>query len=217
MISSVLFDFDGTLVHTAPGILAVFRKTLDEAGVPAVEPIDERVIGPPLLATLTRLTGIHEPDRLDRIARAFKASYDADGVLQADPYPGLAVVLAGLAADRRRSFVVTNKRQVPARTIALRLGIMPQLAGLYSLDTLTPPAVKKQVVVAHLLAEHGIVPQAAVLVGDSVEDAEAAAANDIRFIAATYGYGSPLSFTTVAPAATLDRLGDLPRVLASLD
>ena len=217
MITTVLFDFDGTLVHTAPGILAGFRKVLDDAGVAPVEPIDERVIGPPLMSTLTRLTGIHESARLDQLAKAFKATYDADGVLHAEPYPGLDDVLAALVAGRRQPFVVTNKRQVPALMIAERLGMLPHLAGLYSLDTLTPPAAKKRAVVAHLLAEHGITADAAIMVGDSTDDADAAAANGVRFIAVTYGYGSPLSFTDAVPAATLGRLTELPGLLGSLD
>jgi len=217
MIAAVLFDLDGTLVHSAPGILVSFRKTFDEAGIRAVESVDERVIGPPLVATLRRLTGIEDELRIGELARAFKAIYDTHGVLAAEPYPGLGEVLGALAAARRQSFMVTNKRQLPARLIAERLGIMPHLAGLYSLDTLTPPASKKRTVVAHLLAEHGIDATTAVLVGDSVEDAEAAASNGVRFVACTYGYGSPFAFTEAAPAATLDRLADLPDVLARLD
>ncbi len=217
MISAVLFDFDGTLVHTAPGILAGFRSVLGKAGITPVEPVDERVIGPPLLATLKRLTGIADGPALDRLAAAFKATYDADGILGAEPYPGLMPLLGALAADRRRAFVVTNKRQLPARAIADRLGITPRLTALYSLDSLTPPAPRKQAVVARLLADHAIDPSAAVLVGDSAEDGEAAAGNGVRFIAATYGYGTPLGVTGVPVFAELDRLDRLADMLRRLD
>lgn len=217
MITTVLFDFDGTLVHTAPGILAGFRNVLDAAGVRAVQAIDERVIGPPLLATLQRLTGLDAGPEIDRLAAAFKATYDADGILQAEPYPGLEDTLAALAAAGRRAYVVTNKRQVPARAIADRLGLLPRLAGLYSLDSLTLPAPRKQAVVAHLLAAHAVAARSAVLVGDSAEDAEAAAGNGLRFIAVTYGYGAPLAFAGAPAAATLDRLAELPDLLRRLD
>lgn len=216
MISTILFDFDGTLVHTAPGILAGFRKVLAEAGIEPADSVDERVIGPPLLATLRRLTGLAAGSDLDRLATAFRETYDADGVLDADPYPGLAGMFDALDAHRRRSFIVTNKRQVPARAIAERLGIGPRVAGLYSLDSLSPPAPRKQAVVARLLADHAIVPDTAVFVGDSAEDADAAAGNGVRFIAVAYGYGSP-SASGVPAAATLDRLADLPDILHRLD
>ena len=58
---------------------------------------------------------------------------------------------------------------------------------------------------------------AAVLVGDSAEDAEAGAENGVRFIAAAYGYGDPASFTRAAAAGTISALADLPALLARLD
>lgn len=216
-ITSVLFDFDGTLVHTAPGVLLGFRTVFADAGITPVESVDERVIGPPLAATLTRLAGTDDPVTIARLARDFAAIYDSEGVLNADPYPGLDNVLATLSAAGRRSFIVTNKRQVPARAIADRLGILRQFVALYSRDSIIPPAPSKEAMVARLLADHAIEPRHTVLVGDSHEDATAAAAHGIRFIAATYGYGSPLSATGVTPAATLNRIADLPAVLAQLE
>ena len=60
-------------------------------------------------------------------------------------------------------------------------------------------------------AQPGIDAGTAALVGDSVEDAEAAASNGVHFVAATYGYGAPLAFTEAAPAAT----NTVPRPVAS--
>ena len=200
MITAVLFDLDGTLVHSSPGVLASFRKTFDAEGIVPVATVDESVIGPPLLATLTRLTGIHDADRLQQLARTFKATYDTEGVLHADPYAGMTDVLKRLSDARCRSFIVTNKRLVPARMIAERLGMTPYLAGVYALDSFTPPAPRKRNVVANILAEHGIAATAALMVGDSEDDADAAAANSVRFVAAMYGYGAPLSFADSVPA-----------------
>ena len=216
MISAVMFDLDGTLVHSSPGVLASFRTTFETEGVTAIAPIDEAVIGPPLLATLTRLTGIVDGDRLHQLARTFKATYDVEGVLRADPYPGMDDVLRQLADTKCQLFLVTNKRLAPARMMAERLGMLNRLAGVYALDSFTPPAARKRTVVASLLAEHGIAAAAALMVGDSVEDADAAAANGVRFIAVTYGYGSPLSFADAVPAGALVRLADLPALIAGL-
>lgn len=217
MITDVLLDLDGTLVHSAPGILGTFSTVLADAGITPVDAVDERVIGPPLVPTLQRLSGLPGGPDLDRIAAAFRRLYDSKGAMEADPYPGMGDVLRAIQATGRRSFIVTNKRKVPAHAIAERLGISGFLAGLYTLDTLEPPAARKQEVVAHILRAHSIAPSSAVLVGDSVEDAAAAAANEVRFVAAAYGYGTPSAFTAAAPAATLTRLADLPAVLAALD
>ncbi len=217
MITDVLFDLDGTLVHSAPGILGTFSTVLADAGIQPVDAVDERVIGPPLVPTLQRLSGLPSGPELDRIAAAFRVLYDSKGAMEADPYPGMDDVLRAIRAAGRRSFIVTNKRKIPARAIAERLGISAFLSGLYTLDTLEPPAARKQEVVAHILRSHGIAPSSAVLVGDSVEDAAAAAANHVPFVAANYGYGTPAAFTEAQPAGMVDRLSDLPAVLAALD
>lgn len=215
MIRAVLFDLDGTLVHSSPGVLDSFRQTFATAGVTAVDHIDERVIGPPLRATLERLTGIVDGARLDELAETFRGIYDSAGAMAAEPYPRLDDVFAALDDAQRRAFIVTNKRIHPARLIADRLGLTARLAGVYALDSYAPPAARKRVVVERVLAEHMIAPGSAVMVGDSLEDAEAAAGNGVAFIAATYGYGSPIG--TTRPAAIIERLADLPTALERLD
>lgn len=215
MIEAVLFDLDGTLVHSSPGVLESFRRTFITAGVAAVDTIDERVIGPPLRSTLERLTGLTNPARIDHLAAVFREVYDTEGAMAADPYPGLDDVLDALAATGSRAFIVTNKRIHPARLIADRLGLTARLAGVYALDSYTPAAARKQVVIARVLAEHRLDATATVMVGDSVEDGEAAEANGVAFIAATYGYGSPLN--APRPAAVIGELADLPAALMRLN
>jgi phosphoglycolate phosphatase len=217
MISAVLFDLDGTLIHSAPGILAGFNKVLGEAGLTPRETVDERVIGPPLLQTLKRLTGMDDGPELQRIAASFRDIYDTVGVQLAEPYPQLIETLQVIAASGRDSYMVTNKRIVPTRLIADRLGMTALMRGLYSPDYFNPPLPRKGAVVEFLLAHHGVNAANAVLVGDSVEDAEAAASNGVRFIAVSYGYGNPGAFTGTPASAALERLGELPAVLARLD
>ncbi|MEA3245923.1 MAG: HAD family hydrolase [Gemmatimonadota bacterium] len=217
MITGVLFDFDGTLVHTAPGILAGFRRVFAEAGMTPVEPIDERVIGPPLAATIRRLAGDAAPERLAALAAAFAATYDADGVEMAFPYPGMSETLEALAGEGRRMFVVTNKRIVPARMIAERLGIAARLEGLYSPDAVAPRAANKADLVGRVMVAHRLEAAATIVVGDSADDANAAHANRLRFVAAAYGYGDPSAAAGPPPSAVLDELRALPEVLRRLD
>ena len=217
MIETVLCDLDGTLVDTAPGILESWRRALELEGLTARIALDESVIGPPLGDTILRLTDLSDPSRVESLASTFKRVYDATGVLAVVAYPGLLQVLDTLVRGGRRVYVVTNKRESPARSISDSLGMSPFLSGLYGADTLRPSPGEKSRVVASMLATHRIDPAGAVMIGDSADDRRAASYNGIRFLAATYGYGDPVAPAPDPIAERLCRISDLPRVLAGLE
>jgi phosphoglycolate phosphatase-like HAD superfamily hydrolase len=54
------------------------------------------------------------------------------------------------------------------------------------------------------------------MVGDTVEDAVAAHANALFFVAATYGYGTPTVDAPSAPLGTIASLRELPECLTGL-
>ena len=84
----VLFDLDGTLIDSAPAILASYREAFAAAGRTPVMPIDAGIVGPPLLETLEMLTGSTEPALIAELAAHFKASYDTTGYRQTAAYDG---------------------------------------------------------------------------------------------------------------------------------
>ena len=75
----IVFDLDGTLIDSAPAILASFRAAFVHTGIAPAVAIDESVIGPPLTETLQLLSGSDDPALIGRLAEAFKASYDGAG------------------------------------------------------------------------------------------------------------------------------------------
>ena len=144
-----------------------------------------------------------------------RASRSVDAVSSVSTRPAIGGTHP--SRPQRRAAAHDAAPLVPAVAIAQRLGLRSRLSGVYSLDTLTPPAPRKRDVVAHVLAEHQVPRGTAVMIGDSGDDADAAAANGLPFIAVTYGYGNPLGDPAVRPAAVLDRLADLPDLLVRLD
>jgi phosphoglycolate phosphatase len=214
MNRAVLFDLDGTLVESAPGILGTFRRTFEKHGITAARPIDTSVIGPPLRETLRTLSGITDPVTIESIAATFRDDYDTNAVAETDAYPGYDATLDAVLAQGFQVHVVTNKRIVPARLIIARLGRGERFSGVYAPDGYTPPLPNKAAVLADVLATHHLNPSHCAFVGDSVEDAAAAAANAVPFIAATYGYGTVTSGHPIV--ATIGSLAELPARLAAL-
>nr|MBP6760364.1 HAD hydrolase-like protein [Thauera sp.] len=82
----ILFDLDGTLIDSAPAIIASYRDCFAAAGHEPVRPIDASIVGPALTETLHMLTGSTDPALMEELAGHFKASYDSTGYLQTAAY-----------------------------------------------------------------------------------------------------------------------------------
>ena len=194
----ILFDLDGTLIDSAPAILASYRETFAVAGREPARPIDASIVGPPLSETLQMLAGSTDRALIDELAGHFKASYDSTGYLQTAAYEGVGDLLSQLSASGLRLAIATNKRQHPTQLILRHLGWSPYFEAVYALDMVTPRLADKATMIARLLAERSIPREAAVYIGDRSEDGESADANGLAFIAATWGYGS-LQAAQMAP------------------
>jgi phosphoglycolate phosphatase len=212
--SDVLFDLDGTLIDSAPAILATLHLVLERHGIEPVLPVDRRLIGAPLLPMLTRLTGITHEEELAPLAATFRTAYDEEGLTATVAYDGLGEVLELMVCSDRRLYVVTNKRDLPTRRILALFGIAQRFSAVYALDTMSPPARDKRELVGMVLAAHQLNASNCIMVGDTVEDAAAAHANGISFVAATYGYGTP---TVDAPTAALETIASLRELPERID
>ena len=186
----VLFDLDGTLIDSAPAILASYREAFATARRAPVIAIDESIVGPPLLETLQLLTGTTDAAQIDALAAHFKASYDTSGFRATSAYPGIGEMLGQLTASGCRLSIATNKRLHPTRLILDHLGWSKYFDAVYALDMFEPRLPNKAAMIARLLADHRIERQEAVYIGDRSEDGESADANQLPFFAATWGYGS---------------------------
>lgn len=186
----VIFDLDGTLIDSAPAILASFRAAFAALGIePAVE-IEDGIIGPPLTETLELLSGSTDLALIASLAEQFKASYDTTGLLQTAAYEGVGELLTRLSGAGLSLSIATNKRIHPTRLIVDHLGWSRHFEAIYALDMFQPRLADKAAMIGRLLADRAIPASEAVYVGDRSEDGVSADANDLPFIATTWGYGS---------------------------
>lgn len=197
-IQYVLFDLDGTLIDSAPAILASYRDAFAAAGRTPVIPVDSSIVGPPLTETLQLLGGSKDPALIAELAAHFKASYDTTGYRQTAAYPGVADMLARLVAGGYRLAIATNKRLHPTRLILQHLGWSSWFEAVYALDLFEPRLPDKAAMIARLVSDLRIPRDTAVYIGDRSEDGESADANQLTFCAATWGYGS-LAAEDMAP------------------
>jgi phosphoglycolate phosphatase len=185
----VLFDMDGTLLDSLRGIAYSVRAAFDAAGL-AKRPFDLRqLIGPPIRTILSRAAETDDPALLDTLERHFRASYDNEGWRQSVCFPDALEVLQAMKESGHRLFIVTNKPR-HSSTVAIEAeGIATLFERIYTRDSIEPPYASKADMLHALLTDQHLSPQDCVMVGDTMEDASAAAMHKINFIFMEHGYG----------------------------
>lgn len=207
MCLHLIFDLDGTLVDSAPGILASLTHAFAATGLCPRLPLGTEVIGPPLRETIAHLSDSTDPATIAACVDHFKAHYDDTGVLATRPYAGIPELLAQLAGSGTRLHVATNKRIGPTRKILGQLGWDTLFSSVYGIDT--PPGFDaKARLLKALLEREGCAARHSLYIGDKRADYNAAAQHGLDFVGVRWGYAS------ADELAGLPTVADAPALLA---
>ena len=213
MTRSLLFDLDGTLIDSRPGIVACLHATLRGLGhTPDPDADYTWAVGPPLEQSIGRVLAPFGDDRVALGARLYREQYALHGVLAAELFSGIAAALDALAD--RPLFVVTSKRETFARSILDRLHLAPRFVGIHG--TVEGGAFDdKAVLLRHALVCHAIEPAQTAMIGDRHHDFDAARANGMPSLGVAWGYAQPGELDRAD--RLVPRPQDLPAAVATLD
>lgn len=185
----IVFDLDGTLIDSAPDILAAGNAALASEGLAPVSAAQSRsFIGNGARVYVERLeraaSGENHPERTARMQARFLSEYEvAHGLTR--PYPGAEDALRALRQGGWRLGLCTNKPLGPARGVLAHFGWLELFEILIGGDSL--PVIKPDPAPLHAaLSALGEGP--AVFVGDSEVDAVTASAARVPFALYTEGY-----------------------------
>jgi phosphoglycolate phosphatase len=190
---AVLFDLDGTLVDSRPGIEASVRAALSQSGPDVEPPPLDGLLGRPLADLIACLAPTLDAGGRESLGAAFRRHYDAEGWRESEPYPGVIPTLQTLRRCGVRSFVVTNKRRSPTVAILEAKGLAGLIEAEYTPDSRNPGYASKGEMGLACVAEHGLRRAATMVVGDSWEDLDMARECRVSFAAASWGYGDAVA------------------------
>jgi phosphoglycolate phosphatase len=187
--SCILFDLDGTLLDSLPGIAFSVQEACRMVGLPAPETDLRSLLGPPIRTILSRAVATDDPVLLDQLEQAFRTSYDNEGWRQTSCFDGAQAALEVMKAEGSRLFVVSNKPRHISLRLLEREGLLQLFERIYTRDSRTPAYHSKHEMLREFLNDYGVSSSDCLTVGDTMEDATAAAAAGIGFVYMTHGYG----------------------------
>jgi phosphoglycolate phosphatase len=185
----VLFDLDGTLVDTAPDLVAVLNALLEEAGRPPMPyAIARNEVSNGAIGLLRLGFGlVHGADELDALRTRFLEIYLDRVCVNSRLFIKLNYFINLMDEMQSRWGIVTNKPHAFTEPLLERLGIANLPGCVVSGDRLRE---RKPHPAPLLLAarELGLDAKRCIYVGDASNDIKAGRAAGMRTVAAAYGY-----------------------------
>ena len=188
MIETVIFDLDGTLVDSVPGIeyaaAQAWKAVQPGLPVPSFRPL----IGPPIRQVFCQLLPAANLATIDALHRTFRSVYDNEGWIKTMPYPGVVETLTALKTRGVQCLGATYKPSLPTQHILKQCGLQTFFRAFLSPDSVNPPFGSKADILRALIVRYSLEPAHTLLVGDTASDAVAALACGLRFIAFAGGF-----------------------------
>lgn len=187
MIRLVIFDMDGTLADTSPGILNshCYAHVMMGRKEPTADDL-AGVIGGPLLWTYQ--SRFEFPEKEARKAlEYYRQCYAEKGIYEAELYPGVKELLMQLKQDGLFLGVATLKAECFAKLMLQDMGVyscFDIICGMDGADTRT-----KSGLIQMCMDTMGVSADETVLIGDSIHDLKGAEECGVSFIGVTYGFG----------------------------
>ena len=161
----LLFDLDGTLVDSFPGISRSINQTLTTVGR---EPVPEaqllQFVGKRLTVIFGTLLGAEDEALVDRAVEIYRPLFDEVGILDSRVFPGIPEALTSFRDAGHSLQVVTVRSIGSARLVVRHFGLDRFFAGADPRDT--------------------------IMIGDRADDIRAARAHGVRSVAVGWGYGT---------------------------
>ncbi len=189
MRSTILFDLDGTLLDTSPGIFESANHTMRAMGFKELPDAQLRkFVGPPLAACFRVACGLEE-HLIPTACDIYRAKYAADkAMFKAEPYPGIIELLDMLRARGLSLSIATLKLEPLAITILEHFGLAPYFETVAGADK--DGLLTKADIIDIALKRMGVTDRSrALMVGDTPHDQEGARIAGVDFIGVDWGFG----------------------------
>ena len=210
----LLFDFDGTLFDTGPGVINCVVYALEHLGIHETDMQKLRkFMGPPLYDMFLELYGLNDALGNEAV-RLYRERYQPTGIWECAPYPGIVELLKKL---RKAGYLLSVATSKPTPS-ALRILERYQMESLFDFicgSEFDGTRSKKSEVVKAVLEHFKIQkdPDRALMIGDRKYDVLGASAVGVPCLGVRYGYGEPGELEEAGAIAVVDSIKELEAYL----
>ncbi|MBD5097932.1 MAG: HAD family hydrolase [Lachnospiraceae bacterium] len=185
-----LFDLDGTLTDTGPGIKNSVAYALKQQGI-SVSDMSElnRFVGPPLIDSFKDFYGMND-EQADKAVADYRSVYAEKGIYENNIYDGMRELLKTMFEEGKTLAVATSKPERFAKLIVDDLQISQYFTIVAGAD-MGGTRNKKSLVIEYALDTLNVTDRNRVLmIGDTKFDVIGARECGIDCLGVLFGYGS---------------------------
>ena len=210
-ITTLLFDFDGTVFDTVEGITKSIQYALRKHGRDAALEELRCCAGPPLVDKFMEVYEVSK-EEAEQLVTDFRERYVPIGVYESSPFPGIRELLEAVRAVGKKTAIATSKPQALAELLLQRAG----LRNLFDVVVGSGGGVNndaKWQIVTRAMELCGSKPEDCVLVGDTKYDVEGAKKCGIPCIGVRWGYAAEGELEAAGAAAIVETPEEIERIM----
>lgn len=210
----VLFDLDGTLAASAPGVLESIRYTLNDMNVQIPdEAVLRSFLGPSMYDSMRRVCGMDDAQAQHAVDVYREHHIKNGGELKATVYAGIPSLLSRLKAQGVYLAIASAKPETSVHTVLEHFGLARFFDAIVGAEPGRTETSKQT------LLERALPPryERAAMVGDRRFDMEAAKALNLTAIGAGWGYGTAEELAQAGADVVAATVKDAARVLLGAD
>ena len=188
-IKNYIFDLDGTLIDSSKEVIECMYRAFIEANYPVDKSsLTSNLIGPPLNEIIQNIAPeLKDENKLSQIMSNFEKIYDNDENDISEIYDGIYEILEKLEADGKKLFMATFKPSAPTYRIVKQFKLN-YFEDIYTIDKFDKHITKAEMI-EDIIKKYNLNKDETVMIGDALNDIDAAKKAGIKAIGVLWGYG----------------------------
>jgi len=187
-LSCVLFDLDGTLVDTAPDLIACLNTALSEHGF---QTADTEKVKPYIsfgaLAMIEKSQRVDDESQREQVLNSLLNHYENNIIQYGGFFQGILETLAYIESKNLKWGIITNKRKRFTQPLVEALNLTERAACIISGDSTANSKPHPEPMFAGC-KKAKVIAEECVFIGDALHDISAGKNANMKTLAATYGY-----------------------------